>query len=125
MRIPRTAVVVPILGLFVLASAAAQGVAEQQSGRSVERPLAPIAVAARAEQGSPSVDGVLDDPAWQSARPITAFTQVEPSDGAEPTERTEIRVVYSDAALYIGARMFDSDPAGIEGRLGRRDSYTS
>ncbi len=124
-RIARTAVVVPILGLFVLASAAGQVVAQQQSDRGVERSVPPIAVAARAEQGSPSVDGVLDDPAWQSARPITAFTQVEPSDGAEPTERTEIRVVYSDAALYIGARMYDSDPAGVVGRLGRRDSYTS
>ena len=31
------------------------------------------------------------------------------------SQRTEVRIVYDDAALYIGAWLFDEDPAGIEG----------
>lgn len=79
------------------------------------------ALAARA----PSLDGRLDDAAWGAATPVSGFTQIVPEDGADPTERTEVRVLFTQDALYIGARMYDGDPAAIVGRLGRRDAYTS
>ncbi len=74
---------------------------------------------------APDLDGRLDDPAWQGALIVSDFTQVEPEDGTEPSERTEVWVVYDGSALYIGARLHDSDPEAIARRLGRRDSYTS
>jgi hypothetical protein len=52
------------------------------------------------------------------------FTQLRPEDGTTPTERTEVRVVYDGDALYIGVRMFDSNPGGIDGQLTRRDNFT-
>ena len=84
----------------------------------------PIITAVRVEQ-APNLDGRLDDAAWQYAPFVGDFTQAEPEDGAQPSERTEVRVVYDGSALYIAARMYDSDPAAISRRLGRRDSYTS
>ncbi|MBM4187527.1 MAG: carbohydrate binding family 9 domain-containing protein [Gemmatimonadetes bacterium] len=61
----------------------------------------------------PQIDGRLDDPVWREARPITDFIQRDPSEGAPATERTEVRLLSDGKALYIGAWMFDRDPAGI------------
>lgn len=58
----------------------------------------------------PVIDGVLDDEVWRSANVITDFHQTRPGNGTPPSERTEVYVVYDDNALYIGARMYDSDP---------------
>ncbi len=59
---------------------------------------------------APVMDGVLDDAVWQQAVPITDFHQIRPGDGATPSEPTEVYVVYTEDALYIGARMADSNP---------------
>ena len=69
----------------------------------------------------PSVDGRLDDPAWNEAQPLTGFTQRTPFPGRPATEATEARVLYSDNALYVGIRAFDSRADQITGRLTRRD----
>jgi hypothetical protein len=58
----------------------------------------------------PVIDGVLDDEVWQLADVITDFHQTRPGNGTPPSERTEVYVVYDDNALYVGARMFDSEP---------------
>ncbi|HEX8693967.1 MAG TPA: DUF5916 domain-containing protein [Longimicrobium sp.] len=72
--------------------------------------------------GEIELDGKLDEPVWQSAPPATDFTQQDPNEGKPATQRTEIRFVYDDEALYIGARMFDSlGAAGVRTRLARRD----
>jgi len=58
----------------------------------------------------PVIDGNLDDTVWQQAEVITDFHQIRPGDGATPSEPTELYLLYDDDALYIGARMHDSDP---------------
>lgn len=58
----------------------------------------------------PVIDGVLDDAVWQQAEVITDFHQTRPGDGTTPSEPTELYVLYDDDALYIGARMYDSEP---------------
>ena len=66
-----------------------------------------------------SIDGRLDEALWASATPITQFTQVDPTEGAPVSERTEVRIVYDDDAIYIGARLYDRGK--VTTRLGRRD----
>jgi hypothetical protein len=69
-----------------------------------------------------SVDGKLDEAAWAAATPITQLRQSRPDEGAAATLATEIRILYDDDALYVGARM--SEPmgrAGIRAPLARRD----
>ena len=61
----------------------------------------------------PVIDGRLQDDAWSGLEPLTGFTQREPTEGQPVSQRTEVRIVYDDAALYIGAWLFDEDPAGI------------
>ena len=67
------------------------------------------------------LDGRLDEAAWRRAPKTSAFTQTDPIDGALPTERTEISVIYDESAIYVGARMF-SARGQVSRRLGRRDS---
>jgi len=79
------------------------------------------AQAVRAQPAAPRIDGRLDDPAWASAPTHSDFTQRQPNDGQPSPERTEFRVVYTDEALYVGVRAFDSHPESIFGQLTRRD----
>jgi len=80
---------------------------------------APHLAATRTET-APIIDGNLDDAAWKAAVPSSAFTQQTPFDGFGPSERTTIRVLYDDQALYFG---FDCQQlhSPIMGRLTRRD----
>jgi hypothetical protein len=70
------------------------------------------------------VDGVPSEPAWLTAQSCSTFTQSDPVEGARPTQRTEVRVLYDKNALYISARMFDSAPDSIISELSRRDGGT-
>ncbi|MDX1495243.1 MAG: DUF5916 domain-containing protein, partial [Longimicrobiales bacterium] len=66
----------------------------------------PSASAARAF-GEVRIDGVLDEATWSSAPVITGFLQQKPDAGMPATERTEVRILYDDAFLYIGAELMD------------------
>ena len=69
----------------------------------------------------PTIDGSLDDPAWQNAPEFTGFTQHDPDDTKPPTMGTSVRIVYDDAAIYFGAKM--SDPGRPTALLARRDTF--
>ncbi len=94
--------------------------AAQQTTRSQNDPR-PVARAAL-RQGEITIDGRVDESAWAAATPITELTQSRPDEGKPATQRTELRILYDEAALYIGARMFDSLGAkGVRSALARRD----
>jgi len=63
--------------------------------------------------GSIDVDGVLDEEAWELAEPAADFIQKLPDTGAPASEKTEVRILYNEEMLYIGAHCWDS--AGREG----------
>ena len=81
---------------------------------------APTLTAVRTDK-PPDIDGRLDDPPWQRAAVDTGFTQNFPDEARPPTERTELRVLYDDDAIYVAIRCLDSHPEQIIGRLTRRD----
>ena len=66
------------------------------------------------------VDGDLSEAVWQRSG-ADDFTQRNPLDGKPASERTEVWVAFDDKALYVAARMHDSEPEKIVGLLGRRD----
>ena len=70
----------------------------------------------------PTVDGTLDEAVWQQATPLADFVQTEPQEGSPASERTEVRLLYDDAYVYVGVICFDSDPARIIVTDTRRDS---
>lgn len=69
-----------------------------------------------------TIDGILKEDVWQK-KGCDRFTQSDPIDGAEPTEKTVVWVAFDRKAVYIAARLSDSQPEKITGRLGRRDDF--
>ncbi|GAC1649573.1 MAG: hypothetical protein NVS4B3_06880 [Gemmatimonadaceae bacterium] len=116
-RLPRS-VAAYMLAATTLARATA---ASAQS--SLDRHASPSPIAgAQARSGPITIDGRLDEGAWAAVTPITTFRQLAPVEGAPATQRTEIRILYDDEALYVGARMYDSLGArGVHAPLARRD----
>ena len=98
--------------IVVLASAS---VAQGQT--SVER----INVTAVRTSEPPVIDGRLIEEGWSRAEAASAFTQRDPDEGRPATERTEVKILYDNDALYIAARLFDSQPELIGRRLSSRD----
>ncbi|MGD8816311.1 MAG: carbohydrate binding family 9 domain-containing protein, partial [Acidobacteriota bacterium] len=70
---------------------------------------------------APQIDGVLDEAVWRRAVPITEFVQAEPDEGRTVSERTEVRVLYDDEAIYIAAYNYDRQPERIIANVLRRD----
>jgi Carbohydrate family 9 binding domain-like/Domain of unknown function (DUF5916) len=92
--------------------AAAQPVAGDAAAKTVriQRTSAP-----------PIIDGDLDDEIWQRAPVVADFHQISPVEFAEPSERTEVYLLYDRDALYIGARLFDREPKLINARILRQN----
>jgi hypothetical protein len=68
------------------------------------------------------IDGVIDEAAWKSAAVGSDFVQRTPDVLQPATQRTEVRVLIDDAALYLAMRLFDSAPDSIVAPLARRDA---
>ncbi|MDR0781196.1 MAG: carbohydrate binding family 9 domain-containing protein [Pseudomonadales bacterium] len=69
---------------------------------------------------APRIDGLLDEAVWQQAAVIDDFHQMNPVEYGEPSQRTEVRVFYTVDALYVGARMYETDPSQIRARVMRQ-----
>ena len=68
------------------------------------------------------IDGNLDETDWQTASPVSGFTQEEPEQGAPPSFDTEVRVLYDNENLYISAVCYDAEGSeGIRVQDLRRD----
>jgi hypothetical protein len=70
---------------------------------------------------APKLDGTLNDPLWLQASPVDDFLQREPFEGQAPTEKTEVRILYTKHEVYFGISCLDSDPKGIVATELRRD----
>ena len=71
--------------------------------------------------GSLTIDGSLQDIAWQRIPVSRDFEELSPQPGTSPQFDTEVRFAYDDAALYIGARMWDGAPDSVLHQLSERD----
>ena len=56
------------------------------------------------------LDGALDEAGWTLAEPAVDFHQQFPDEFGPATERSEVRFLYDDEMLYVGAMMYDREP---------------
>lgn len=69
----------------------------------------------------PVIDGVLDDAVWNTAMPVAAdFIQNFPAYGQPASQKTAVKVIYDNAAIYIGAWLYD-DPSLVRKQITARD----
>src|SRR3954467_1335660 len=69
---------------------------------------------------SPKLDGILDEPAWADAPMVTNFITNTPVFGEASIVKTEVRVVYDNTSIYIGAYLYDK-PSLIRKQMTLRD----
>ena len=80
----------------------------------------PVASAVKIDEAV-VVDGRLDEGMWQAAVPLGDFVQAEPFQGQPVSERTEVRILYDEDAIYVGVTLFDANPDLIVTTDTRRD----
>ena len=70
-----------------------------------------------------SIDGELNEKSWENIDIATNFVSLEPKNGTPIPEefKTEVKVLYSDDAIYIGAKLYDPNPSQILKELVERD----
>lgn len=67
------------------------------------------------------IDGSLDESDWRRAHPLTVFTQRFPAEGEAATQPSEVRILYDDDRLLVGALLLDSEPERIIARELKED----
>lgn len=87
-------------------------------------PTPPTVTAGKLADGQtpPTIDGKVDEAAWQAVAPHTTFTQQDPRLGEPATERTEVRLLFSKTHVYASFVCFDQDPSKIIMSQARRDA---
>ena len=68
----------------------------------------------------PVIDGVLDEESWQLAAQLEDLHEIQPTEYAPASQRTVVYLMYDSEAIYIGARLYDSDPSQVTARILRQ-----
>ena len=74
-----------------------------------------------------TIDGKFDEKVWKSAQTATDFVMFAPFNGVPiPLEKkTEVKVVYTNEAIYVAATMYDEQPTEISRELTERDNFAT
>src|SRR6185312_11171354 len=72
----------------------------------------------------PVIDGRDNAAVWRNAKVISDFQEWQPTEGAPARFRTEAKIAYDAANLYVFVRAFDPHPDSIIKILERRDTFT-
>ncbi len=67
------------------------------------------------------IDGLIDEASWSDAPIATDFTTLSPVPGNKPAQKTTVRVLYDDEAIYIAADMEEVSRDSILTELTPRD----
>jgi hypothetical protein len=72
-----------------------------------------------------SIDGKLNEEAWNSAETATNFVMYQPDNGKpiKENKKTNVKVIYDNDAVYISAVMYDDEPRKIKKEITNRDSF--
>ena len=68
------------------------------------------------------VDGSLDEAAWRQAPTIGGLVQRIPNAGAQPDQRTDVKLLHDKDNLYVGVMCYDSEPNRILASQMARDA---
>ena len=74
-----------------------------------------------------TIDGKFNEKAWKNAEIATDFVMVAPYNGVPilPDKNTEVKVVYTNEAIYVAATLHDEEPKAISRELTERDNFAT
>src|SRR5512138_2659018 len=116
--------------LGVLGVCGAARAAQDQSGGGAKGPQDPfgrvyparIYDAVKLEGPAPEIDGRLTDGAWSQGEWAGDYRQYIPTEGAAPSQRTELKILYDERNVYVAIRAYD-EMDKIHRYAGRRDEF--
>jgi hypothetical protein len=73
---------------------------------------------------APVIDGKLDDACWNEGTWSENYVQQMPVEGANPSQNTEMKILYDDQYIYVAIRAFETEMDKIHRYMGRRDEFT-
>ena len=111
--------------LAPLTLAAALLASAPASAQTIDPGAGKVARAVPVTGQAPRIDGHLDDPVWSTALWFSDFTEKLPTEGATPSDRTEVAFAYDESALYVGARLYSARVAQIPRPVTRRDQFSN
>jgi hypothetical protein len=68
-----------------------------------------------------TIDGVIDEQAWQDALILELNYEVRPGENIEPPVRTTVFVTYDKSCVLVAFRAYDPEPDTIRARFRDRD----
>ena len=100
-----------VVSVFLLISLGSQVLLAQDN----KKPLISTAKTAEVKKIDREIklDGVLNEPEWQTAKSIGSLRQQEPVENSDPTLKTDVRLLYNKEYLYVGIKCFDKKPDEI------------
>ena len=96
------------------------GASEQNSSSQ----MSPKSIQAVRTDSPPVIDGFLDEAAWQRAAVVEDLHETTPIEFSEVSELTTFLVLYDQDAIYIGARVYESDPNNITAKMLRKGDFS-
>jgi hypothetical protein len=107
----------PISGLFAIPI-------EKDSIDNQSKKPVRIYNTSRLTTARPVIDGKLDDECWSTGEWAGDYTQWIPKEGAKPSQKTQLKILYDNKNLYVALRAYDNEPYKISKKAGRRDELT-
>jgi len=77
----------------------------------------------RIEGAAPTIDGLIDEAAWDQVEWSGGYSQLEPDNLVPPSMDTYIKILYDASNIYVAFKCLDSEPDKIENRMSRRDGF--
>ena len=97
---------------------------QNQDTTNLEKTIAKrIYLTKKVNTATPTIDGQLNDAAWEQVTWGENFTQYQPDDGASPVAATKFKFLFDDEYFYAAFRCYDEEPAKIVKRMSRRDGF--
>ena len=74
-----------------------------------------------------TIDGKFDEEAWGKAEVATDFFMIQPDNGKPISQdrKTEVKIVYTNEAVYVAAKLYDNEPNKILRELTTRDNFAT
>ncbi len=71
----------------------------------------------------PKIDGKLNDTCWDEGIWSGNYRQYMPTENADPSQKTQLKILYDAENIYVAIRAFDLEPGRIDRQMGRRDEF--
>jgi hypothetical protein len=110
----------PAIALLLIAATLVSELGAQVSIQPADGNVPPKGYVCYRAAGPITIDGKLNDPAWQAAPWTDYFVDIEGDRRPPPRFKTRVKMLWDDRCFYVGAEL---EEPHVQGTLTQHDSY--